>query len=217
MVFLPANDFDSSDEEEGEGDQEKLDISWISLPGCEQEGRSLAISPLPGFRFGERKGSVAADVEDIMRSGVDNVFVLCTSRELQRYGVPSLLHEFSAAGLCVNHHPIEDGSVPSTEECGQLLQQLMKSLTQYKQVLIHCFNGLGRSCLVVALLIMLLDDSVTGDDVLEKVRSIKGPGAVQTVRQYNMIQEFRKIIEENPELFSGISSPLSSPVRAESR
>ena len=97
-------------------------------------------------------------VEDIMRSGVDNVFVLCTSRELQRsvassnqsprcnillslllnrYGVPSLLHEFSAAGLCVNHHPIEDGSVPSTEECGQLLQQLMKSLTQYKQVLIQ--------------------------------------------------------------------------------
>ena len=35
---------------------------------------------------------------------------------------------------------------------------------------------------MVALLIMSLDESLTGDNVIEKLRSLRGPGAVQTVR-----------------------------------
>lgn len=150
----------------------------------------------------------------LFRKLARQAFPTATHFVVNRYRVSTLLQDFSAAGLSVHHHPIEDGDVPSKEECSQILKQLLRSLKRHRPTLVQyenikravwygyvptdcgcicsCFSGLGRSCLLVALLIMLLDDSLTGDSVIEKLRSLRGPAAVQTVRVslyvYSMIQ-----------------------------
>ncbi len=64
------------------------------------------------------------------------------------------------------------------------------------RVLIHCYGGLGRAVLVAACLIMVVDEDIGGDEVITQLRELRGPRAVQSVKQYNFIREFRDLIVE---------------------
>ena len=81
------------------------------------------------------------------------------------------------------------------------------------RVLVHCYGGLGRTCLLVASLLLTLDPRMSPEAVIRYItvhmyctvhynrfhvrlmRDKRGPRAVQTVRQYNTIMEFRAIEE----------------------
>ena len=59
--------------------------------------------------------------------------------------------------------------------------------------MIHCYGGLGRTCLVAATFLLTVDHSLAPETVIQLLRGVRGPRAVQTVRQYNMIMEFRSL------------------------
>ncbi|XP_065832830.1 cyclin-dependent kinase inhibitor 3-like [Oscarella lobularis] len=203
MVFLksPSNDFDSSDEEDGVADQDKLDITWIPLP--DRDGEALGLSALPGCRFRDVRRSLKFDLDTIVAAGIREVVVLCTDYELAKYKVSTLIYEYASAGLEVHHSPIEDGGVPSQSQLAEICEHLHKSK---QPILIHCYGGLGRSCLVVALFMMLLNEKLSPDCAIEMMRSLRGPRAIQTVKQYNMIHGFRDL-----DVFSDwSSSPMKS-------
>jgi cyclin-dependent kinase inhibitor 3 len=131
------SEFDSSDEEDALVDQEKLDITWIAVRGFEHEETAVAVSPLPGCRFAETRRSLVADLETIQKAGIKDVFVLCTSGELERCRVPSLLQELASADLSVHYHPLEEGGVPSNEECVLLLTQLIDCVKSRRPTLVQ--------------------------------------------------------------------------------
>uniref|UniRef100_A0A3B4GYE6 Cyclin-dependent kinase inhibitor 3 n=1 Tax=Pundamilia nyererei TaxID=303518 RepID=A0A3B4GYE6_9CICH len=172
-----TSEFDSSSEDEvGEEELTPLHISWLplSIVGCPQ---FLGICALP---------------EELQNQGVQDVFVFCTRGELSKYRVPSLLEVYQQRGFRVHHMPFLDGDAPELNQCCQILDELQISLKNDRRTVIHCYGGLGRSALIAACLLLQLSSTMTPNKAIEILRHHRGGGAIQTVRQYNFLHEFRE-------------------------
>ncbi|XP_052272413.1 cyclin-dependent kinase inhibitor 3-like isoform X2 [Dreissena polymorpha] len=168
--------FESSDEE-GEVDVSPFLISWLDLGLGEHEDK-LAISSLP---------------ECLQAEGVDSVLCLCTKGELNKYRVPGLLSELELANIDVHHYPYLDGTAPNIRTMLQIVDEILMLVKKGSKPLVHCFGGLGRSCLVAVCTMLVIDESLTAEQAIEKVRGLRGPGAIQSVQQYNYACEFRNL------------------------
>ncbi|XP_028422202.1 cyclin-dependent kinase inhibitor 3 [Perca flavescens] len=184
--------FDSSSEEEVEEEQlTPFHISWLplSIVECSQ---FLGICALPGCKYKDIRRSLEKDVDELQNQGVQEVFVFCTRGELNKYRVPSLLEVYRQRGFTVHHTPFPDGDVPELEQCCHILRKLHVSLENNRRTVIHCYGGLGRSGLVAACLLLQLSLTMTANKAIEILREHRGGGAIQTVKQYNFLHEFRE-------------------------
>ncbi|KAJ8411905.1 hypothetical protein AAFF_G00155430 [Aldrovandia affinis] len=196
MVYLPdemkTSEFDSSDEEAVEEElQTPLQISWLSLSEVECS-QCLGICPLPGCRFKDIRRNLQRDIGELQGQGVQEVFVFCTRGELHKYRVPCLLDAYQQQGLGVHHLPFPDGGVPELGQCCQILEELQLSIENNRKTVIHCYGGLGRSGLMAACLLLKLSVTMTPDKAIDILRQLRGGGAIQTVKQYNFLHEFRE-------------------------
>ncbi|KAG7334569.1 hypothetical protein KOW79_002976 [Hemibagrus wyckioides] len=190
---MRVSEFDSSDEEDG-GDEESytpLQISWLSLSVVECS-QFLGICSLPGCRYKDIRRNLEKDVGELCAQGVQDVFVLCERAELVRYRVPCLLECYTRSGLTVHHLPFPDGGAPELHQCTRILDELQHCLRTQRRTVIHCYGGLGRSGLVAACLLLQLSVSMTPAKAIEILRELRGGGAIQTVKQYNFLHEFRE-------------------------
>ncbi|XP_049596912.1 cyclin-dependent kinase inhibitor 3 [Syngnathus scovelli] len=190
---MRSNQFDSSSEEDNVGEEgaPPLDISWVPLSEV-GSNQFVGICSLPGCRYKDIRRSVHKDVEELHNQGVQDVFVLCTRGELSKYRVPSLLEVYQQKGLSVHHMPFPDGEAPQLEQCGHILDELQRSLEANRRTLIHCYGGLGRSALIAACLLIQLSVTMTPDEAIDILRAHRGRGAIQTLKQYNFLHEFRE-------------------------
>ncbi|XP_017537913.1 cyclin-dependent kinase inhibitor 3 isoform X1 [Pygocentrus nattereri] len=190
---MKISEFDSSDEEEEAGDEEHtpLQISWLSLSVVECS-QFLGICSLPGCRYKDIRRNLEKDVGDLCAEGVEDVFVFCTRAELVRYRVPCLLERYTERGLVVHHLPFPDGGAPEMPQCCHILEELQLSLQNQRRTVIHCYGGLGRSGLIAACLLLHLSVSMTPSKAIDILRELRGSGAIQTVKQYNFLHEFRE-------------------------
>ena len=188
-------EFSSSEEEVEEEvrvSRDDLRVDFINLYRlglCD----CLALSALPGCRFRDVQRNLKDDLESLLRRGITHVMVLMEEPELRRYRVPGLLQEYSHHGLQVLHHALVDGSVPPLHQLFQAVENIKSVINGGGRLLVHCYGGLGRTCLVVAAFLMSIDPHMTPQYVIDLLREKRGPRAVQTVRQYNMIMEFRAL------------------------
>ncbi|XP_028845622.1 cyclin-dependent kinase inhibitor 3 [Denticeps clupeoides] len=189
---MRTSEFDSSDEEQEGAEQDSpLQISWLSLSVVECS-QFLGICPLPGCKYKEVRRNLQTDVGELQNQGVEDIFVFCTRGELQRYRVPCLLEAYTQRGLTVHHLPFPDGGTPELPQCCQILEELQASLQASRRTVIHCYGGLGRSGLIAACLLLQLSVSMTPNKAIEILRELRGAGAIQTVKQYNFLHEFRE-------------------------
>ncbi|XP_005934050.1 cyclin-dependent kinase inhibitor 3 [Haplochromis burtoni] len=189
---MRTSEFDSSSEDEvGEEELTPLHISWLplSIVGCPQ---FLGICALPGCKYKEIRRCLQRDIEELQNQGVQDVFVFCTRGELSKYRVPSLLEVYQQQGFRVHHMPFLDGDAPELNQCCQILDELQISLKNDRRTVIHCYGGLGRSALIAACLLLQLSSTMTPNKAIEILRHHRGGGAIQTVRQYNFLHEFRE-------------------------
>ncbi|XP_057715026.1 cyclin-dependent kinase inhibitor 3 isoform X2 [Corythoichthys intestinalis] len=189
-----SGQFDSSSSEEGDDghdDDTPFQISWVPLSEV-GSSQFVGICSLPGCRFKDIRRSLHKDVEELRNQGVQDVFVLCTRGELSKYRVPSLLEVYQQKGLIVHHMPFPDGEAPQLELCARILDQLQHSLEADRRTLIHCYGGLGRSALITACLLIQLSITMTANQAIDILREHRGHGAIQTVKQYNFLHEFRE-------------------------
>ncbi|XP_058842572.1 cyclin-dependent kinase inhibitor 3-like isoform X2 [Acipenser ruthenus] len=191
---MRTSEFDSSDEEEEE--QSQLQISWLSL-SVVGSSQVLGICALPGCKFKDVRRNLQKDIGELKAQGVQEVFVFCTRGELSKYRVPQLLDSYRHLGLGVHHLPFPDGSAPELGQCCQILGELQESLESNRRTVIHCYGGLGRSGLIAACLLLRLSHSLTPEKAIELLREQRGPGAIQTVKQYNFLHEFREKFTEH--------------------
>uniref|UniRef100_A0A8C5JMA6 Cyclin-dependent kinase inhibitor 3 n=1 Tax=Junco hyemalis TaxID=40217 RepID=A0A8C5JMA6_JUNHY len=129
---------------------------------------------------------------ELKSCGIQDVFVLCTRGELSKYRVPNLIDTYQQHGMCVHHHPIPDGNAPDIATCCKILEELRTCLENKQKTMIHCYGGLGRSCLVAACLLLQLSDTLAPQQVIESLRNLRGSGAIQTIKQYNFLHDFRE-------------------------
>ncbi|KAM8833824.1 LOW QUALITY PROTEIN: cyclin-dependent kinase inhibitor 3 [Synchiropus picturatus] len=190
---MRKNEFDSSsDEDEPEDAQTSpLNISWMPLSIVES-CHFLGVCALPGCRYKDIRRNLQRDVEELQSQGVQDVFVFCTNGELSKYRVPSLLATYEHRGFAVHHFPFLDGDVPELPLCSRILEELQGCLQRSRRTVLHCYGGLGRSGLVAACLLIQLSPEMTAHKAIEFLREHRGRGAIQTVKQYNFLHEFRE-------------------------
>ncbi|KAM4013368.1 cyclin-dependent kinase inhibitor 3 isoform 3-T3 [Anomaloglossus baeobatrachus] len=187
---MNENEFASSDEEMSEKEQTPFELSWLSLEPV-NNAYVLGISCLPGCKFKNIQRNLVQDVEEIKRLGIQDVFLFCTTSELWYYRAPALIDEYRKQGFEVHHYPFLDGEVPDLHSCHQILEDLHTCIDNTRKTLIHCYGGLGRSCVIAACLFLWLDEKMTPEKAIHLVRAARGPGAIQTVK-YNFVYTFHE-------------------------
>ncbi|XP_038072264.1 cyclin-dependent kinase inhibitor 3-like [Patiria miniata] len=187
-------EFDTSDDDQP-FNTSPLKIDWLDLSPHGLPGQ-LGISDVPGCRFGEVWRKLKPDIDDLKQLGITDTLLLCTEAELTRYRVPQLLSEYAMAQFSTHHFPIEDGANLEITNILETLQTLRDALTAGKKVLMQCYGGLGRSCLVASCLLLQLDPGMDSETAIQRVRELRGHKAIETVKQYNFINDFRKLAED---------------------
>ena len=99
------------------------------LHGFFDEGGIVSVDELSWFR--------CCPADDVRKAGIKDVFVLCERGELNKYRVPTLLHDMETSGLNVHHYPFRDGEVPSVEALLPVLQKISSNLTHGTKTLVQ--------------------------------------------------------------------------------
>uniref|UniRef100_A0A452SKX0 Cyclin-dependent kinase inhibitor 3 n=1 Tax=Ursus americanus TaxID=9643 RepID=A0A452SKX0_URSAM len=185
---LQTSEFDSSDEEPIEDEQTPIQISCYVMclnifVICDQKLTfSLALLLLIGCKFKNVRRNIQKDTEELKSYGIQDIFVFCTRGELSKYRVPNLLDLYHQYGIITHHHPIPDGGTPDIASCCEIMEELAICLKNNRKTLIHCYGGLGRSCLVAACLLLYLSDTVSPQQAIDSLRDLRGSGAIQTIK-----------------------------------
>jgi protein-tyrosine phosphatase len=95
------------------------------------------------------------DIAHWQRSGINVVVSLLTPDEERDLQLSDESQETRSQGLEFLSFPIPDRDVPASEpELGRLLERISQKLSSGKKVLVHCRQGIGRSGLVAACLLV---------------------------------------------------------------
>lgn len=98
---------------------------------------------------------LAGDVATVRQSGVDVVVSMLEPHEAGRLGLAEEGRHCLAAGMEFVSLPIEDHNVPaSIEAAHEVVAHVSNRLAAGKAVAAHCFAGLGRSPLMIGLLLI---------------------------------------------------------------
>ena len=160
-------------------------LYWIETP---TDGR-LAISARP------RGGDWLEDeVEGWRAQGVQTVVSLLTASENEELGLKDEGQFSKAKGLRFVSFPIEDRNVPgSAAKLQDLAAQMGSEIQQGKNVAVHCRQGIGRSSLVLAAVLVLAGEDL--DKALKSIRNARGLEVPETSEQRRWLEQFAKTHE----------------------
>jgi protein-tyrosine phosphatase len=153
------------------------ELYWIDGPW---PGR-LAISARP--RGGDWLGD---EMKRWHTNGVDTVISLLTSSEAEQL-------ELQDEGLFCRRNdmdyisfPVEDRMVPASDAAAiQLIEKLDAALVGGKNIVVHCRQGVGRSGLIAASL--LIERGLSVPKALERVSAARGAEVPETPEQLGWI------------------------------
>jgi hypothetical protein len=135
------------------------------------------------------------DISGWQRAGVDAVGSLLTPQENKD---PQLSEESDLAqahGLRFLSLPVEDRGVPpSGEDAVRAIGKIGETLRQGRNVAIHCRQGIGRSGMIAAAL--LISDGSTPGDALTQISAARGLPVPETEEQWAWIRDFS--VRETP-------------------
>ena len=146
----------------------------------------LAIVPRP------RGGDWLEDeVRAWRKAGLDVVVSLLTRDEITDLDLDQEANYCEADDLQFLELPIPDLGVPSSREAGlDLLGKLDKALTAGKSVGLHCRQGIGRSGLIAASLLVL--SGLDPEMAFQRVSSARGLQVPETPEQRDWVIEFAR-------------------------
>lgn len=156
------------------------DVYWIEGPW---PGR-LAIVPRP--RGGDW-------LEDEVRSwgnhGLSEIVSLLTADEVTEFELDQEERWCRAHGIWFRSFAIPDRGVPtSVDGFTHLIQELERELSAGKKIGLHCRQGIGRSALIAAVLLVSAgDDPEAAWESIGKVRGCRVP---DTIEQRNWVKGF---------------------------
>ena len=123
------------------------------------------------------------------RAGLNTVLSLLTPEEERELDLRDEAREVKAQGLEFTSFPIPDRQVPKSEaELAQVLEKVAGALSAGKDVVVHCRQGIGRSGLVAACL--LVRSGMSPGAAVENVSMARGVPVPETAQQRDWIDRY---------------------------
>ncbi len=136
---------------------------------------------------------IAVEMEAWHNQGVDGVVSLLEADEERELNLSAERTEAQAHGMNFRSLPIPDRQVPSSSvEFEVVLEQIQRDLLAGKKVVLHCRQGIGRTGLVAACLLLLAGYEPTpAVALLSEARGIPVP---ETQDQRRWLDSYAKLI-----------------------
>jgi protein-tyrosine phosphatase len=123
--------------------------------------------------------------------GVDAVVSLLTSQENQDLQLDAESKLSQARGLRFVSLPVEDRGVPTSwDDAWHAVATIGEMLRHGKNVAVHCRQGIGRSGMISAA--VLVKDGSTPDDAMKLISDVRGLPVPETPEQLEWVREFSK-------------------------
>ena len=157
----------------------KADVYWVPGPWPGH----LGIVPRP------RGGDWLTDEVRAWRSSdLDVVTSLLTPGEITELELQQEEAVSREEGLEFHTFPIPDRGVPdSREDLAELIRDLERALAAGKNVAVHCRQGIGRSSMIVASL--LISAGEKADEAFRRIEKARGRPVPDTVEQRQWVAE----------------------------
>jgi protein-tyrosine phosphatase len=162
----------------------KPEIYWIDGPW---QGR-LAI-------VGRPRGNdwLEDEVRAWKASGIDAIVSLLTADEEVELGLESEKQLSKSAGILHASFPVPDRSVPRDYgESVRLIREIEGWLAEGKNVALHCRQGIGRSGVLAACL--LVSAGLQPDSAFARLREARGCTVPETEEQREWVMQFSREI-----------------------
>ena len=166
-----------------------FDITWIPLTF--NASQFIGVSYCPG-KFSKDRGSsgqLSTDLKSLQSQKIDVIISLTSEKEIERLGIVNFKQNIKDFGFTHLVEPIEDFSVPKDDQrknVNKLITTILSLLEDNRFVLVHCNAGLGRSGMIVALVIKCIGSL---KDPVSHVRKFRS-GAVETEEQQRFVADF---------------------------
>ncbi len=155
-------------------------IYWIESPWPGQ----LAIVARP--RGGEW---LVDEVRRWQQAGLDVIVSLLMGNERAELGLAQESELVARQGLQFMSFPIEDRQTPvSLRETRNLIEELAALLSEGKSVGVHCRQGVGRSALIAASL--LVYEGLEVETAFARIEAARGCAVPDTVEQRQWVARF---------------------------
>ena len=172
-----------------------LQIDAVIIP---QTGGLIGMTFCPGMKEGGSPEQawdrdLDQDLAAIKNWGAAALVTLVEDYELEILCVEQLPQKAQAMGLEWHHLPImnRDAPYPEFEEKWVVSgQRLREQLRKGQRIVLHCKNGLGRTGMIAARLLVELGESP--DSAIKRVRAAR-PGAIETSIQEQHIYQCRMV------------------------
>lgn len=164
----------------------KPDVYWIKGPW---PGRLAILARPRGADWLED------EVEAWKAIGVDTVVSLLTQSEEVELNLTEESDLVRRGGLTFMSFPIADYSVPRSQRATQVIvDELRDRLSRGNKVGIHCRQGIGRSSLVAAC--VLVTSGASSGNAFRQIESARGVSVPDTTEQKNWVASFARNVCE---------------------
>jgi len=161
----------------------RADVYWVPGPW---RGR-LGIVPRP-----RGEDWLGDEVRSWREAGLSVVASLLTPEESSEFGLEAEAEISRRAGLEFHSLPIPDlGVPPSRAAMADLAEALERALSAGKNVAVHCRQGIGRSSLAVAS--VLVTAGVPPGEAFRDIAAARGTQVPETVEQRRWVETFASI------------------------
>jgi protein-tyrosine phosphatase len=133
------------------------------------------------------------DIANWKRAGIDTVLSLLTAEEESDLDLRGEAHQTRSQGIEFDSFPIPDRQIPKSEaELTGVLEKVNRTLSKGKNVVVHCRQGIGRSGLVAACL--LVRKGMSPGAAVELVSGARGESVPETSAQRDWIDHYAALL-----------------------
>lgn len=155
-------------------------LYWVEGPW---PGR-LALAPRP-----RGEDWIDDDISSWHRAGINTVVSLLTSSEERDLKLTRESEAAKSQGMGFISFPIEDRKTPTSEQnVAKLVEKMDEKLSEGQNLVVHCRQGVGRSGLIAACLLITRGWSPQG--ATQELSEVRGVPIPETTEQRDWIDHF---------------------------
>jgi protein-tyrosine phosphatase len=129
------------------------------------------------------------ELRDWKNAGIDVVLSLLTPEEERDLGLAEESQIAKSLGLWFASLPIPDRHIPSSpSEVTPILDNLEEELATGNNIVIHCRQGVGRSGMIAACLLVMR--GMSAESAIREVEKVRGTAVPETEEQRRWIDLF---------------------------